>query len=287
MNGSVGLGGTLATRPMRSPQNGSARIVNILGRRIMITKDKGDASIFSREMFATNLHAHQFDGDGQLKHIHDLGSGLVTNVGVLAMANDFAWASNCQTLKLANFHATGTGATAAAATDIACQTLASPTTTTAVTGTQSLVSAANSQTYRTVATVNYTSTLAITEWGLHTAAALSATTGTPLTAVSTTSGTVTGTPYTASTSSVQGEQQLIIKTGTTASYGLILSNSTSVLTIPAWYKTADGTAGTTPGSTEAFTLLPVLWDHKVFSAINVVNGDSIQFTYSLLIASGG
>jgi hypothetical protein len=32
---------------------------------------------------------------------------------------------------------------------------------------------------------------------------------------------------------------------------------------------------------------PVMWDHKVFSAINVVNGDSIQFTYTLTISSGG
>jgi hypothetical protein len=30
-----------------------------------------------------------------------------------------------------------------------------------------------------------------------------------------------------------------------------------------------------------------LWDHKVFAAINVVSGDSIQFTYSLTINAGG
>lgn len=30
-----------------------------------------------------------------------------------------------------------------------------------------------------------------------------------------------------------------------------------------------------------------MWDHKVFAAINVANGDSIQFTYSLTINSGG
>lgn len=30
-----------------------------------------------------------------------------------------------------------------------------------------------------------------------------------------------------------------------------------------------------------------LWDHRVFSAINVLNGDSIQFTYKLTIPSGG
>ncbi len=31
----------------------------------------------------------------------------------------------------------------------------------------------------------------------------------------------------------------------------------------------------------------VLWDRSVFSAINVVNGDSIQFTYTLSITDGG
>jgi hypothetical protein len=30
-----------------------------------------------------------------------------------------------------------------------------------------------------------------------------------------------------------------------------------------------------------------LWDRSVFSAINVVNGDSIQFTYTLTVNSGG
>jgi len=220
----------------------------------------------------------------KLLNHRELGSGLVTNVGVMALANDFAWAQNAQTLKLSNWHASGTGTTAAAATDIALQTSAGPS---PVAGTQTLVSAANSQTYKTVATLTYGSALAITEWGLHTSGTLSATTGTPLTAVSTTSATVTGTPYTASSASVQGEQQFIIKTGTTASYMLILSNTTSVLTGPAWYKTADGTAGTTPGATEAFTLLPVMWDRKVFAPINVVNTDTIQYSYSLLCSSGG
>jgi hypothetical protein len=30
-----------------------------------------------------------------------------------------------------------------------------------------------------------------------------------------------------------------------------------------------------------------IWDRKVFTAINVVNGDSIQFTYVLTITAGG
>ena len=244
-----------------------------------------DAKICGCQMFATNLTLVHYRR-GRLYDIYDMGSGLTTNVGATAIANDYAWAQNCQTLKLANYHACGTGTNAAAATDIALQTLSAPTTTTGVTGTQSLVSTANSQIYKTTALFNYTTSIAVTEWGLFTAAALSATTGTPFTATTATTATATGTPYTASSSTVQGEQQLIVVPGTTAVYGLILSNTTSVLTIPAWYKVSDGTAGSTPGSTEAFTLKPVMTDHQVFSAVNVVNGDSINFHSRLTIASG-
>lgn len=262
----------------------SIRLPFGLGR---VVYDPGSASIFAREVFATRLIAeHRING--VIVERRDLGSGLVTNVGVMALANDPQWAApsgnSLATLHLANWHATGTGTTADAATDIALQTSAGPA---PVAGAQSLVSAANSQKLQTVATLNYTSSLAITEWGLFTDSTLSATTGTPFTATTATSATVTGTPYTASSATVQGQQQHIVVAGTTTSYGLIASNTSSVLTIPAWYKTTDGTAGTTPGGTEAFTLKPVMWDHRVFAAINVVNGSSITFTYLLTCNSGG
>lgn len=222
----------------------------------------------------------------------DLGSGLITNVGVLALASEAVTlaapsGARVNALFLANQHFTGTGTTAAAATDIKLQTVSTQGGQTAVAGTQSLVSAANSQAYRTVATIAYTGSEAVTEWGLHTSATRTATTGSPFTATSATSFTGTGTPYTASSSTVQGLQQQIFEAGTTASWGFVTSNTTSVGTIPAWYKTADGTAGSTPGSTEAYTIRPIMLDHKVFSAINVVNGDSIQFTYTVTINSGG
>jgi len=292
MKSTLASGGSLGARRICPSKPAGATSIRIPGMgRMILTRDRGDSMLLAREQFVTNLHAVHRDGDGIVRDEYDLGSGLVTNVGVMAMANDFAWAApsgaSCATLKLQNWHATGTGTTAAATSDIALQALASPTATNAVAGTQSLVSAANSQIYRTVATINYTSTLAITEWGLHSAQVLSATTGTPFTATTATSATATGTPYTASSSTVQGQQQLIVKAGTTPSYGLVLSNTNSALTIPAWYRVADGGAGSTPGATEAFTLLPVLWDHKVFAALNVINGDSVQYTYSLSIASGG
>lgn len=223
----------------------------------------------------------------------DLGSGLITNVSQLALANDWNLAAPSgaaiNLLKLANYHCSGTGTTAAAATDIQLQTASTNGGQNPVAGTQSLVSAANLQKLQTVATIAYTGSEAVTEWGLITQNSLSATTGTPATASSATSLTATGTPYTASNSTTQGQQQHIVQ-DTTASpkvWGLITSNTTSVLTVPAWYKSTDGTAGSTPGSTDAFNLLPIILDHKVFSAINVVNGDSIQYTYLLTCATGG
>lgn len=213
----------------------------------------------------------------------------------MAMGNDYAWSAqlNLSTIGLANQHATGTGTTAAAATDIALGTLASPTTTTAVGGVQTNVSTANTQKYQTVATINYTTSLAITEWGLHSLATLTSATGSPFTAATATTWTDTGSAQTASSATVRGLQQTIVVPATTTVWGLNLSNTTHVGTLAVgslasgWFKVADGTGGSTPGNTEVFAIKPVMWDHKVFSAINVINGDSIQFTYQLTINSGG
>lgn len=270
------------------------------GGRVHIGFEKHGAVHASGLCMGTNLRADLFH-KGNWQGFKDLGSGLVTNVGVMAMANDFAWttisASNLSlaTLRLANGHATGTGTTAAATTDIKLETPSTNGGETRSTGSQSLVSAANSQIYRTVATLNYTGTEAVTEWGLFTsstlpaAGALSSTTGSPFTAGSATTGTVTATPLTASSATVQGQQQSIFErtSGTNLSYGLVLSNTTSVITVPAWYLVADGTAGQAPANGETYAIRPVMWDHKIFGAINVENGDSIQFTYSLTISSGG
>lgn len=225
----------------------------------------------------------------------DLGSGLVTNVGTLAIANCFGWANPSgvanDMIALSNYHATGTGTTAAAATDYKLQTVSTQGGQTPVAGTQSLVQPAalgtNSQQYQTVATISYTGAEAVTEWGLFNAGALSASTGSPFTATSATGGTCTGTALTASSTTVRGEQLYVLEAQTTASFGLILSNTTSVFNIGKWYAQSTNAAGTTPGATEAYLIRPGMLDHKVFSAINVASGDSIQFTYTLTIQSGG
>jgi hypothetical protein len=124
--------------------------------------------------------------------------GIVTTAGVNYMATDFASGGVTPTISGFKFHDSGTGTNAAATTDTALQT---PSGTARTSGTASNPSA---NIYRSVATISYTSTLAITEWGIFSAAA----------------------------------------------------------------------AGT-------------LWDRRVFSAINVVSGDSIQFTYNLTVNAGG
>lgn len=238
--------------------------------------------------FHSHLYATHFRG-GRVKKQYDLGSGLVTNVGVLAMANDFAWSAqlNLSTIGLSNQHASGTGTTAAAATDITLQTVSANGGQNPVAGAQTLVSAANLQKYQTVATISYTGAEAVTEWGLHSSATLTSATGSPFTAATATTWQDTGSAQTASSATVRGLQQTIVVPATTIVWGLNLSNTTHIGTIPAWYKVSDGTAGATPGNTEVFAIKPVMWDHKVFGAINVANGDSIQFTYKLTVTSGG
>lgn len=270
-----------------------------LGRLGLSYERRGAATRLGGMRFGTNLKATLFHR-GKDQGTMDLGSGLVTNVGVLALSNDFGWSAtnalNSLFAKL-KYHASGTGATAAAATDIKLQTASTQGGQTPVAGTQVLVSAANLQKYQSVATISYTGTEAVTEWGffaygsaLPAVSALSDATGSPFTAGTATTGTVTGTPLTASSSTVMGQQMAIIEnTGhATPHWGLVTSNTTSVVTVPAWYKVSDGTAaGVTPANTNTFVHRPIMWDHKVFSAINVVNLDSIQFTYTLTISSGG
>ncbi len=268
------------------------------GRLLLAHELRGAAVRAGGLVFGTNLRA-DFFRKGRWEGSQDLGSGLVTNVGVLALANDFGWsATNALNSLFAKmkYHASGTGVTAAAATDIKLQTASANGGQTPVAGTQVLVSAANLQKYQSVATISYTGAEAVTEWGffaygstLPAVSALTDATGSPFTAGGATSGTVTATPLTASSATVMGQQMSIFDNtnATRVSWGLVTANTTSVITVPAWYKTADGTAGTAPVNADTYLIRPIMWDHKVFSAINVGNGDSIQFTYTLTISSGG
>jgi hypothetical protein len=159
------------------------------------------SGLFAVTSMTSRLDAVVIPADGS--DPYDLGLlsiRVVTNAGVAFMGTDF----NAGTTEITNmnFHDSGTGVAAENVTDTDLGTPAGPTT--RATGTQS--NPASGQ-YRTVGTITYTSTLAITEHGIFNQAARGG------------------------------------------------------------------------GST--------LWDRSVFSAINVNNGDSIQFTYTLTINAGG
>lgn len=295
----------------------------LIGRFALVSDRNGSANHTGGLGFRTNVSVKVFDKNGKERQIRDylggnvferakykmlyrkgetcldLGSGLVTDIGAQALVNEAITlaspsGSRVNTLFLSNWHATGTGTTAAAATDFKLQTISTQGGQTPVAGTQTFATTGTgaSPKYQTVATISYTGAEAVTEWGLFTNNTLSSTTGTPFTATTATSFTATATPFTASTTTVQGLQQQMVIPGTTAVYGLITSNTTSVATLSnngttGWFTQAAGAAGSTPGTTETYTLRPVMWDHKVFSAINVASGDSIQFTYVLTVSPGG
>jgi len=123
--------------------------------------------------------------------------GLITTAGMTYLAAELAGGTGY--VNLFKYHDCGTGTTAAAIGDTALQT---PAGTARVSGTGSTPGSTN--VFQSVATISFTSSLAITEWGLFSASS---------------SGT--------------------------------------------------------------------LLDHRVFSAINVNSGDSIQFTYQLTCTAGG
>ena len=92
-----------------------------------------------------------------------VGRRVVTNAGVAYMAQDFNAATGGADVSNFNYHDSGTGTNAENVTDTALQTAAGPA---RVAGTQS--NPAGGQ-YRTVATITYAGTQAITEHGLFSA----------------------------------------------------------------------------------------------------------------------
>src|SRR5215831_7267677 len=120
-----------------------------LGRFGIAWERNGEALFFPGGLaWQSNLSIKHFDHRHRLIEERDLGSGLTTNVGSLALANDALWsATNALNSLFAKmkYHASGTGATAAAATDIKLNTPSTFGGQTPVAGTQVLVSAANLQ----------------------------------------------------------------------------------------------------------------------------------------------
>jgi hypothetical protein len=275
------------------PRNRVVRTGRIPGLgRIAFTRDPGEAELFSKHYLATKLRAIIREPDGRLVEEHDLGSGLVTNVGVLALANDWkvpgVSAAPANLFANLKFGAWGTGSTAAATTNIKLETPAAPNATEATEGIQTVTTNGEGKPKFVLTTkITAESSISITEFGVFTKKKLSSTTGTPLTAKSATSGTVTGTPLTASSTTVLGETlQILFATASENIWGLVTSNTTSVVTVPAWYKESNGTV-LEPSATSAFTLRPIMFDRRVFTSIGVESGNTIEFPWELEIKSGG
>jgi hypothetical protein len=286
--------GHLDTRVIR-PRPHRVHSLRLGNKRLMFTDDPGDSTILANQVFSTNLTAVHSRLDGTLQHIYDLGSGLVTNIGVNLLANDWTLVT-APVLKTMNFHACGTGTTAAAASDYYLQTVTGSGSLTGstngyFTGTQSWVAP---NIYKTTATFTYSASVAVTEWGLlnSNAANFSGT------ATSTGNNTLTnsGATFTTTGNGLTGwtveASATAVNTPTTTAMGQVASNTGTVLTILGssgsgqWLTLANASASN-PSGTTGYVVYPSLWDHKVFSAINVVSGDSIQFIYSLTVNSGG
>jgi hypothetical protein len=204
------------------------------------------------------------------------------------------------TLNIMKFMNWGTGTTAAAVTDFKLKTQAENE------AGKKEAAAVTSSVLKFLATGNakliVTGTLeepnagpvAITEWGLFSAAktegeALKAATGAALTTLTDTAK-LAKPGDTASAVKVRGGQQYIVNAPNAESeavIGLILKNTTEVATIPGWVKAGTAETGVTPAATAKYNLLPVMFDRRVFAAINVEKGNKIEFPYELEIKSGG
>jgi hypothetical protein len=176
--------------------------VPIVGGRLLYVPGPGEAELEGSAVFATNLRAALIRG-GELVREYELGDGVVTHAGVRLLSQDTAISAGAATLNVMKYHGSGTGTTAATATDTALQAAIG---TTATAGTNSNADASPNATVTSVGTISYSGSYTVTEWGLF-------------------------------------------------------------------------NSGTLSGAT--------MFDHRVFSAINVVSGDSIQFTWTLTLNSGG
>jgi hypothetical protein len=294
-----GFGGDLQSRVIRAPKIARVREVRLPFGRVAFTRDKGTGRMpmSGRGMMLSNLGALHFDGEGRLLKQYNLASGTVTNAGVNVLVNDLLDWTIGPILDEFIYHGCGTGTTASAATDIWLQTAigsGSLTGSTAgyFTGTAVLVAP---NIFRTVATSVYSASLAVTEWALVmvnqanlfiTATATAANSATVASGLTTAGNGLmgwviegTGTPPLNTPTTTVMSSPITTNSATVATLG--------VTTAGGWTTLANGTpSGTGPGAV-ALSFIPGTLDHKVFSAINVNSGDSIQWTYSLTYTSGG
>lgn len=291
----MGLGGTLSAVHYRAPKVHKARSIRIPGLgRVIITKDRGTAPILGRDQFQSHLFALHLDGDGKIKGGYDCGSGNVQSNFVVGLAQDQLGTSTNHAAPLfansGKYMYSGTGSTVNTY-DFQLATTAGPAsgTITPTLGVTANGTAGTDATLQYVGTIAYTSTLAIAEWGLF-GTNVQGSQFTSTTNVPTATGTSSSTWGSALSTNAQAGSVVYASASSVA--GFITANTTGTsgtITIsPGWYKLASsGGSGSTPATNANLQIYPLMTDHKTFSTINVVNGDSIQFTYTLQIVSGG
>ena len=110
--GRVGFGGHLDVQHFKGPQGPRpVKSMRVPGGRLMFTRDKGESTLLAGQQLVSNLSMVHKGGDGRVKDVADLGSGLVTNAGVNLMSYDMYWVPTYtkSALQAANYHAIGTG----------------------------------------------------------------------------------------------------------------------------------------------------------------------------------
>jgi hypothetical protein len=306
----MGIGGDLGIRPLKNPRPATAKSLRIplLNKRIILTSDPGSGSIMSSDYMQSNLWAIHRDGDQKVKDAYNLGSGNVQQNMVVALMQDIVGtASNLAApiLTKLKYMYSGTGATANTY-DYALLTAIN---TASGSITPTLGYSSDNTTIQWVGTIAYTGTAAVTEWGLYVQANGGGAPGVVSVSQSSTNtwnsqgqaSATWGTSLGASPNALAGYVTVIGASSATpnaaSQVGLyVISNGSgtsgtvvgAVSPTTAFYNlTAGGGSATTPSSNTVSNIWPLMADHKTFAAINVVNGDSIQFTYTLTLTSGG
>jgi hypothetical protein len=134
--------------------------------KFAVVRDEGEARFAHGVIVGTHLSAKHFRR-GRLYDIYDLGSGVIT-IGFVNAIVSTAVTPATNPFASYKYHDSGTGTTAATDGDTALQTQAGPATraTGTITNAQSATTGNHTAKLQDQGTISYTSTLAITEFGL-------------------------------------------------------------------------------------------------------------------------
>ena len=91
---------------------------------------------------------------------------------------------------------------------------------------------------------------------------------------------------TGTTAESAAQTALVTETGTRVA-GTASSNGTGIVRIVATISYSGTLAITEHGIFSQLSAGGTMWDRSLFTAVNVINGDSIQFTYDVTFSSGG